>query len=135
MVISKVVYTGHLRTIATHLGSNSEIVTDAPKDNNGKGEAFSPTDLVATATASCMLTVMGIAANTHNIEMTGTEVEVTKIMASNPRRISEIHCRVLIKNSNLSDKEKSILEHTALTCPVIMSLSAEINKEITFSYA
>lgn len=89
MLISKVSYLGELRTSATHLGSGVSIITDAPLDNQGKGEAFSPTDLVATATASCMLTLMGIAARTHGLNIDGTTVEVTKVMASNPRRIAE----------------------------------------------
>ncbi len=135
MYISKVVYEGELRTRATHLLSGTTIITDAPPDNQGKGEAFSPTDLVATATASCMLTIMGIAARTHQIDITGTEVEVTKVMASDPRRISEIHCHLIIPDRGLDDKQRLILEHAARTCPVIQSLSSEIRKVIRFTYA
>ena len=133
MIISKVVYSGELRTIATHLSSSTEIFTDAPPDNQGKGEGFSPTDLMATATASCMLTIMGIAARTHNLPIEGTSVEVTKIMASNPRRIAEIHCRLTIPPINLDDKQKQILENSARTCPVILSLSEKIVKIIEFT--
>lgn len=134
MIISKVVYSGELRTIATHLSSSTEIFTDAPPDNQGKGEGFSPTDLMATATGSCMLTIMGIAARTHNLPIEGTSVEVTKIMASNPRRIAEIHCRLTIPPINLDDKQKQILENAARTCPVILSLSEKIVKIIEFTY-
>lgn len=134
MIISKVVYSGELRTIATHLSSSTEIFTDAPPDNQGKGEGFSPTDLMATATGSCMLTIMGIAARTHNLPIEGTSVEVTKIMASNPRRIAEIHCRLTIPPINLDDKQKQILENSARTCPVILSLSEKIVKIIEFTY-
>ena len=134
MLISKVVYSGELRTVATHLASSSQIFTDAPPDNQGKGEGFSPTDLVATATASCMLTIMGIAARTHNLAIEGTTVDVTKIMANGPRRIAEIHCKVVVPGLDLNEKEKQILENAARTCPVILSLAEEINKVISFEY-
>ncbi len=134
MIISKVVYKGDLRTEATHLPSGNVIITDAPIDNHGKGEAFSPTDLVATATASCMLTIMGIAAATHGINIDGTKVAVTKIMASNPRRIAEIHCFLQIHDHGMSAKQKIILENAAKTCPVIISLSPEIIKVFSFEY-
>lgn len=134
MIISKVVYQGDLRTIATHKSSGNTIITDAPPDNQGKGEAFSPTDLVATATASCMITLMGIAARTHEINIDGTEVEVTKIMAANPRRIAEIHCSFRIPAGSLTDKQKQIIEIAGKTCPVIQSLSPSILKVLTFNY-
>lgn len=134
MVISKVIYKGDLRTEALHLASGNTIITDAPPDNQGKGEAFSPTDLVATATASCALTIMGIAARTHGMDIIGTEVEVTKIMAANPRRIAEIHCRMRVPDRGLSDKQKKILENAAYTCPVVLSLSDEIKKIITLDF-
>jgi len=134
MLISKVSYLGDLRTSATHLGSGATIITDAPLDNQGKGEAFSPTDLVATATASCMLTLMGIAARTHGLNIDGTTVEVTKVMASNPRRIAEIHCKLVIPARTLTAKDKQILEIAGKTCPVIQSLSTEIIKVLTFEY-
>ena len=91
MATSKVIYLGGLRTNSTHLQSGIEIITDAPLDNQGKGEAFSPTDLMATSLANCMLTIMGIAARTHEIDIDGTTAEVTKIMAAEPRRVAEIH--------------------------------------------
>lgn len=134
MLISKVTYQGELRTSATHLLSNTTIVTDAPLDNQGKGEAFSPTDLVATATASCMLSIMGIAARTHHMDITGATVDVTKVMASNPRRISEIHCHLTVPDRGLDEKQRMILENAARTCPVIQSLSSEILKVIRFTF-
>lgn len=134
MNVSKVIYTGDLRTEATHLRSGIKIITDAPLDNQGKGEAFSPTDLMATSTATCMLTIMGIAARTHNINMDGTTVEVVKIMADNPRRISEIHTILQIPDNDLTDKQKAILENAATTCPVMLSLHPDIKKEIIFNY-
>ncbi len=134
MITSKVVYEGDLRTIATHLYSGTSIITDAPLDNQGLAQAFSPTDLVATALASCMLSIMGIAARTHHLKIEGTTVEVTKVMASNPRRISEIHCMMRIPSTNLDAKQKQILELAAKTCPVMQSLSSDILKNIQFEY-
>jgi putative redox protein len=133
---SKVIYNDNLRTTATHLSSGSEIITDAPVDNNGKGEKFSPTDLVATALASCMLTVMGIAAETHGIDMKDTSCEVEKVMASNPRRIAAINIKMTFpENKQYTDKEKKILEHAANTCPVHYSVHPDIKKNIEFIYA
>ena len=108
MITSKVEYTGGLRTKAVHLASKSEIITDAPKDNNGKGEAFSPTDLVATALANCMLTVMGILSNKEGITpIDGATAEVTKVMYAEPRRIGEIHVQLQMPKGNFSEKEKN----------------------------
>lgn len=130
---SKITYTGGLRTVATHLRSGSVIETDAPVDNHGKGERFSPTDLVATALASCMATTMGIAANTHSIDIDGMECEVEKIMVPDPRRIGEIKVNLYFpKTKSYNDKEKKILEHTALTCPVIESLHTDCKKTVLF---
>ncbi len=106
MATSKIIYTGELHTEATHLASGNKITTDAPLDNHGKGQAFSPTDLMATSLATCMLTTMGIAANTHHINMDGASAEVTKVMAANPRRVSEVHISVTMPANNYSDKEK-----------------------------
>jgi putative redox protein len=132
-VTSKVIYKGELRTEATHLRSGTVVETDAPPDNNGKGERFSPSDLVATALASCMLTIMGIAARTHNINITGTECEVEKIMVADPRRIGEVKINMHFpKTENYTDKEKKILEHAAMTCPVIESLHPDIKKTVSF---
>jgi uncharacterized OsmC-like protein len=130
---SKVTYLGNLRTENLHLKSGDTYITDAPTDNNGKGEAFSPTDTVATGLANCMLTVMGIKARDLKLDMSGTTAEVTKIMASNPRRISKIGV-VLNLPFKADAKHKKILEHTARTCPVLNSLHPEIEKDISFNW-
>ncbi|MEM1327797.1 MAG: OsmC family protein [Bacteroidota bacterium] len=131
---STVKYEGALRTTATHLKSGNSIITDAPTDNHGKGEQFSPTDLVATALASCMVTVMGIKANAKGINIDGTASEITKVMASNPRRISEVHVRITMPANGYSDEEKKLLEHTARTCPVAQSLSSEMKQVVMFEW-
>ena len=130
---STITYSGELRTEATHTRSGEKIITDAPVDNNGKGEAFSPTDLLATSLGNCMLTIMGIAARERDIEMTGTTCSITKIMAAEPRRVSEIHAEVVFP-SNYTEKEKAVLEHAAKTCPVFYSLHPDIKKLVTFKY-
>ncbi|HWY99023.1 MAG TPA: OsmC family protein [Bacteroidia bacterium] len=134
MATSKIIYTGELRTEATHLASGSKIITDAPLDNYGKGQAFSPTDLLATSLANCMLTVMGITANTHGINMYGAVAEVTKVMAVNPRRVSEVHIKITMPAKNYTDKEKSMLENAGRTCPVAQSLHPNILQDIIFIY-
>lgn len=132
---SKIIYTGNLRTEATHLSSNAVIQTDAPVDNHGKGENFSPTDLVATALASCMLTIMGITSNAHGINIINTHAEVTKIMVANPRRIGRIEVTIYVEGQEVfSAKEKMILQHAAMTCPVFESLHTDIQKVITFLF-
>lgn len=130
---SKVTYLGQLRTKNEHLKSGDTYNTDAPTDNNGKGEAFSPTDTVATGLANCMLTVMGIKAQNMNVDMSGTTAEVTKIMTSDPRRISKIIVFIDLPFKG-DEKTKKILEHTAKTCPVIFSLHPEIEKVLTFNW-
>jgi uncharacterized OsmC-like protein len=117
-VTSKIIYLGGLRTEAEHLKSGTKIVTDAPTDNNGKGEAFSPTDLVAAALGSCMMTIMGIAARNHEIDMAGTEMTVNKIMDSDPRRIGKIEIVMFMPANDYSKKERKILEAAAHGCPV-----------------
>jgi len=107
---SEIIYTGNLRTSATHLYSGTIIETDAPLDNQGLAERYSPTDLVATALGSCMLTIMGIAARTHSIPLEGTKVDIKKIMANDPRRIGEVAVTFHFPNVNYTDKEKKILE-------------------------
>lgn len=132
-ITSKVEYIGDLRTEASHLQSGNTIITDAPKDNHGKGEAFSPTDLVATALASCMMSIMGIVAKKDGITpIEGVIAEVVKVMYSEPRRIGEIHVKVTFPKLNYSDKEKKIYEHAALTCPVAKSLHPDIKQVIDF---
>tara|TARA_A100001234_G_C12625994_1_gene386141 strand:- start:889 stop:1293 length:405 start_codon:yes stop_codon:yes gene_type:complete len=130
---SKVNYLGDLRTSAIHIASEKNIITDAPIDNQGKGEAFSPTDTVATALASCLLTIMGIKARDLNIDITKTSAEVTKVMASNPRRISEIKITVNFTKS-YDQRIKKILEKAALTCPVSNSLHPDLKQNILFNW-
>ncbi|MBF6640325.1 OsmC family protein [Flavobacterium sp. J49] len=133
MPTSKVTYLGDLRTSSIHLQSGSEIISDAPLDNNGKGEAFSPTDTVANGFATCMMIVMGIKAREMEVDFTGSTAEVTKIMAADPRRISEIHVTFEM-NVEADEKTKTILERTALTCPVHFSLHPDIKREIVFNW-
>ncbi len=133
MPTSKVTYLGDLRTSSIHLQSGSEIISDAPLDNNGKGEAFSPTDTVANGFATCMMTVMGIKAREMGVDFKGSTAEVTKIMAPDPRRISEIHVTFEM-NIEADEKTKTILERTALTCPVHFSLHPDIKREIVFNW-
>lgn len=130
---SKVTYLGDLRTSSVHIASGSEIISDAPVDNNGKGEAFSPTDTVANALASCMITVMGIKARDMEVDLKGTEAEVTKFMQASPRKISGIKV-VFNMKSNADEKARTILERTALTCPVYLSLHPDIEKDIIFNW-
>jgi len=133
MATSKVTYLGDLRTSSIHLLSGSEIISDAPTDNNGKGEAFSPTDTIANGLASCMFTVMGIKARDLEIDFSNPTAEVTKIMGIEPRRITEIHVTFNM-NFVVDDKTKTILERTAMTCPVFYSLHPDIKKEIVFNW-
>ena len=130
---SKIKYLGNLRTEATHLRSGISIITDAPVDNNGKGEAFSPTDLVATALGSCMLTIMGIVARKDNIYIEDTTVEVSKIMSKTPRRIDEIRISFVFRNF-LDEEQRKKLERAARTCPVSASLHNDVKETIEFNY-
>lgn len=134
METSIVEYTGDLMTRWVHLKSGSEIITDAPVDNQGKGSAFSPTDTVATALASCMLTIMGIAARTHGFSIDGAKAGITKIMNNNPRRIGEIIIQIDFGDHQYSEKEKKILEHCTKTCPVALSLHPEIKQSISLNF-
>lgn len=133
MATIKTTYLGGLRTEATHLQSGTKILTDAPVDNKGKGEAFSPTDLLAEALAGCILTTMAIAADVHGIDMDNTTAEVTKVMAPNPRRVAEVVVNLKFPKS-YTDKEKTILEKAALGCPVHVSLHADVKKTIDFGW-
>lgn len=130
---SKVTYLGDLRTKSIHVQSGSEIISDAPLDNNGKGEAFSPTDTVANALASCMMTIMGIKARDMEVDFVGSTAEVTKIMNAEPRRIGAIEI-VFEMQGVVDEKSRTILERAAMTCPVFLSLSSEIEKKITFNW-
>ena len=134
MATSNVIYLGNLRTKATHLLSGVEIVTDAPLDNNGKGEAFSPTDMAATSLASCMLTIMGIGARSHGFSMDGTTAEVTKIMGTEPRRIIEIVINIQFPPNNFTDKQKEFFRRTADTCPVAKSLHPDIKQTVSLIF-
>lgn len=129
---SEVIYHGNLRTEATHLKSGEKFITDAPVDNNGRGEAFSPTDLLATSLASCAVTIMGIAANNHGIDISGTKTEILKHMASDPRRVSGVDITFHMPHKQYTQKEKTILEKAALTCPVAKSLHPDIAQNLTF---
>jgi|SRR5699024_529475 len=133
MSTSKVIYLGNLRTENEHLKSGNKYITDAPTDNNGKGEAFSPTDTVATALANCMITVMGIKARDLNVNMDGTTAMVTKTMAANPRRISKIDVALEFPGG-IDEKSRKILENTGRTCPVLQSLHPDIEKNIQFHW-
>tara|TARA_Y100001970_G_C14044092_1_gene755380 strand:+ start:101 stop:517 length:417 start_codon:yes stop_codon:yes gene_type:complete len=129
----KAVYEGDLRTILKHIPSGETIKTDAPIDNLGKGEYFSPTDLLCSSLASCMLTIMAIAARKHGISIKGTDIDITKKMSSSPRMVSKIKVNINFKK-NFSNKKRLILERTALACPVHRSLSVEIDIDVNFNY-
>ena len=129
----EIVYEGNLRTKAIHLSSGSEIITDAPLDNNGKGEKFSPTDLVATALGSCMLTIMGIAAESQRLDISNTRVKVEKVMGQEPRKIAQVNIEIYFSNP-MSDKHKLILERAAYYCPVAKTLDGNIEENIKFIY-
>ncbi|MBX2909167.1 MAG: OsmC family protein [Chitinophagales bacterium] len=131
---SEITYLGELRTKATHLKSGQEIITDAPTDNHGKGEAFSPTDLVATALGSCMVTVMGIKARDMSVDISGATISITKIMGTEPRRITEIVVAFSLKGKQPSEKEIAILENTGRNCPVLHSLHPDLKKTISFTW-
>jgi putative redox protein len=131
---AEIVYSGELHNELTHSLSGTKITTDAPPDNQGNGASFSPTDLAAASAGACALTIMGIAARKHHFNMDGTRVEVSKVMASNPRRIAEVHLHFYFPKNSYSDKERVIIEHAARTCPVILSLNDEIKKEMIFDY-
>ncbi len=134
MVKITTVYNGQLRTTATHGPSGNSLITDAPKDNMGKGEAFSPTDLVATALATCILTTMGIVAQRHNLDITGATARVTKEMVTAPiRRIGRLPVTVHMPKK-LSDEDQKRLENAAHTCPVHKSLHPDIEAPITFTW-
>jgi putative redox protein len=127
-------YAGNLRTEATHLASGNNIITDAPLDNNGRGEAFSPTDLVCSALGSCMMTIMGIVAERHQINLEGMEIQISKIMTTSPRRIAEIILIFKMPARTFSEKEKVLLQNAALTCPVALSLHPDVIQTVQFNY-
>jgi len=131
---SKVTYKNNLRTAAVHLQSGNEIITDAPVDNRGKGEAFSPTDLLATALGSCILTIMGIKAADKDLDMTGATADVNKIMASNPRRIAKLEITIKMPDNGYTNKDKTLLEAAAHGCPVGKSLHPDLEEVISIQW-
>lgn len=134
MANMKAKYLGDLRVECTHLASGTTIVTDAPVDNQGKGEAFSPTDLCATALASCAMTIIGIYAKQHDVDVTGTEISITKVMSANPRRIGKIEIVLDMPDRDYTDRQKAAIEHCADTCPVHLSLHPDVEQEFVFRW-
>jgi len=134
METAKTKYLGDLRTEILHVRSGSIIVTDAPVDNKGKGEKFSPTDMVASALGSCILTIMGIAAREHSFSIDGTTCSITKIMAENPRRIGEIKIEFDMTMNSYTEKQKKILEYCVKTCPVAQSLNESLIQNVTLKF-
>ena len=134
MATIKTIYLGGLRTENEHLQSGNKVITDAPTDNRGKGEYFSPTDLLATALGSCIMTIMGITARDNNIDLEGTQVDVTKIMASDPRRVAEVVVEFTFPQKNYSDEEKQIVESVAGISPVPLSLHPDLKQTIRFNW-
>lgn len=134
MSTATVKYLGNLRTECTHTASGATVITDAPVDNGGQGRAFGPTDLCATMLAACAMTIMGKSADAHNINVTGMTATVDKEMAADPRRISKIVVRVHIPQA-CTEKEQTLLRRAADTCPMLMSLHADMEKVFEITYA
>jgi len=128
------IYIGGLRTKALHVRSGNILITDAPVDNQGKGEYFSPTDLVATALGSCILTTVGIVAGRENFNIDDTTLDITKIMADNPRRIGEIIIEMNFPRNDYTDLQKKLIETTAIGCPVARSLHPDVKQTMIFNY-
>lgn len=134
MVSMTGVYQGQLRTEVTHLKSGNKIITDAPPDNNGKGEAFSPTDLTCASLNSCMMTLMGILAEREGINLSGLQSEIVKVMAANPRKMAEIQITFTHPNLEATEVQKEKLKRAALTCPVALSLSDALKQTVVFNF-
>lgn len=134
MYTTELIYQGALRCNATHVRSGIQIETDAPTDNNGKGERFSPTDLVAAALGSCMLTVMGIEAEKHQIDLSGSSIKLTKVMGIGPRRIVALKGELQVYHSACSPEQIELLKQTALNCPVAKSIHTDIRQEIELNF-
>ncbi|HOI48177.1 MAG TPA: OsmC family protein [Prolixibacteraceae bacterium] len=134
MITVKTKYLGDLRTDNTHVQSGNRITTDAPLDNRGKGEFFSPTDLLATALGSCILTIMGIKARDHGIDLEGTEVEITKIMADNPRRVAEVVVEFFFPPKKYTETDRRLIESVAGISPVPLSLHPDLKQTIHFHW-
>lgn len=135
METTKTIYTGGLRTEMTHLRSGNVVITDAPVDNKGRGEYFSPTDLVASALGSCIFTIMGIAAQEHGFSIDGSTCSITKVMAENPRRIGEIIIEFDLTRHSYNDKQKKILEYCVKTCPVALSLNESLKQSVSLRFS
>ncbi|TRX72621.1 OsmC family protein [Carboxylicivirga sp. M1479] len=134
MTTVKTKYIGGLRTENIHVQSGTKIITDAPCDNRGKGESFSPTDMLATALGNCIMTIMGIKAMDNNIDIEGTELDITKIMAENPRRVSEVIMEFNFPNKAYSMEEKALIESVAGTSPVPLSVHPDLKQTIRFNW-
>jgi putative redox protein len=134
METARTIYKGDLRTEITHVRSGSIITTDAPVDNKGKGENFSPTDMVASALGSCIFTIMGIAAREHGFSIDGATCRLTKIMTENPRKIGEIQIEFDFTGNDYSDKQKKILEYCVKTCPVALSLDESVFQNVSLNF-
>ena len=134
MATIKTIYLGDLRTENEHLQSGNNVITDAPTDNQGKGEYFSPTDILATALGSCIMTIMGIKARDNGIDIVGTELNVTKIMASDPRRVAEVIVEFNFPQNKYSIEEKQLVESVAGTSPVPLSLHPDLKQTIKFNW-
>jgi len=134
MATIKTVYLGELRTDNEHLQSGNKVITDAPVDNRGKGEYFSPTDLLATALGSCIMTIMGIKARDNDIDLEGTGIEITKIMASEPRRVAEVVVEFHFPQKGYSENDKELIESVAGISPVPLSLHPELKQTVKFNW-
>ncbi len=134
MDTANLTYLGDLRTEATHVRSGRKVITDAPPDNQGKGEAFSPSDLLATSLASCMMTIMGIAARDKGIPLNGLNARVVKHMTPPPRQVARIEVHLELDGAGLGEREKAILENAAHTCPVARSLRGDLVQDVHFTY-
>lgn len=134
MTTATTLYLGSLRTEATHTRSGQQIITDAPLDNNGKGEAFSPTDMVSAALSSCMMTIMGQLAERENINLVGLKADVVKVMSANPRKIAEIQVTFTHPTLEATDLQKEKLRRAALTCPVALSLADSVLQTVHFNF-
>ena len=134
MTTIKTIYLGELRTENEHLQSGNKVITDAPTDNRGKGEFFSPTDLLATALGSCIMTIMGLKARDNGIDIEGTQVDVTKIMASDPRRVAEVIVEFTFPKKNYNEEEKQLVESVAGISPVPLSLHPDLVQTIRFNW-
>ena len=134
MATVETLYTGQIRTESTHVRSGTKLITDAPVDNHGRGEFFSPTDLVATALGTCMITIIGIAATSQGFDIDGTRISITKIMADNPRRIAEIVVELTFPHDHYTEQQKRLIEFTTRNCPVSLSLHPDLKQTVSIKY-